>query len=380
MKLPTQDIDAFNNVDFQKVAEYLQHRNWHEEERIDDRAAIWGYVNQEGKKAEVLLPLTREVPDYASRMDDVFRVLEIIEQRPKAEIFNDLVDVMAIAADKQREILNLHFYFESEDNRTSAVEASAKHLGAILESLQALFDSIGQVKAGRPSPFGKVAKDITDQTRLSVLGTFKGSFGVRLALAPQPQEQQPNLFNQLPPEPLGELVTQEFLEILSQTHEQRLEQLSDRLISLQRRTASNYRKFLLSLLDASTDLRVDWGSLNANRGGTAAVTSADAIATVEAIKKIEADAPQEYQLVSELLAASKSNKTFELRNMENDAPLVGKIADEIISSGEVELTIGKLYNVTVRERISVSPITGEGKIERTLIAIHPWHSDTTVAA
>ncbi len=87
-------------------------------------------------------------------------------------------------------------------------------------------------------------------------------------------------------EPLGELVTQEFLEILNQTHEQRLEQLSNRLISLQRRTASNYRKFLLSLLDASTDLRVDWGSLNANRGGTAAVTAADAITTVEAIQNI----------------------------------------------------------------------------------------------
>ncbi len=375
MNLPTQDINVFNNVDFQKVAEYLQHRNWHEEEKIDDRAAIWGYVNDEGKKAEVLLPLTREVPDYASRMDDVFRVLEVVEQRPKAEIFNDLVDVRAIAADKHREILNLHFHFESEDNRTSAVEASAKHLGAILESLQALFDSIGQVKAGRPTPYGKVAKDITDQTRLSVLGTFKGSFGIRLALAPEPPVNQLEFPNQLTSEPLGELVTQEFLEILNQTHEQRLEQLSDRLISLQRRTASNYRKFLLSLLDANADLRVDWGSLNPDRGGTAAVTSADAITTVEAIKNIEADAPQEYQLVGELLAASKSNKTFEIRNMENDTPLSGKIADEIINSGEVELTIGKLYNATVRERISVSPITGEGRIERTLITIHSWHSD-----
>jgi hypothetical protein len=83
--------------------------------------------------------------------------------------------------------------------------------------------------------------------------------------------------------------------------------------------------------------------------------------------------------VGELLAASKTNKTFEIRNMESDTPLSGKLADEIIQSGEVELTIGKLYNATVREQISVSPITGEGKIERMLTAIHPWHSDRLLA-
>lgn len=375
--IPTQNIDAYNAIKPEAVLEYLQQNGWSKREDFSERAQIWIYSNDQGDRSyEVLLPTTTEIPDYASRMDDVFRVLESAEQRPQSEIFNDLVDVRAIAADKQREILNLHFYFEAEDRQIS-IEASAKHLGAILESLQALFDSLGQVKAGRPSPFGKVAKDITDQTQLSVLGTFRGSFGLRLALAPQPNEQQPNLFNQLTPEPLGEQVTQEFLEILNQTHEQSLEQLSDRLITLQRRTASSYRKFLLSLLDANTNLKVDWGSLNPNRGGTAAITSTDAIATVEAIRKIEADAPQEYQLIGELLAASKSNKTFELRNMENDAALSGKIADEVINSGEVELTIGKLYNATVREQISVSPITGEGKVERMLIAIHPWHSDTT---
>jgi hypothetical protein len=375
--IPTQNIDAYNAIKPEAVLEYLQQNGWSKREDFSERAQIWIYSNDQGDRSyEVLLPTTTEIPDYASRMDDVFRVLESAEQRPQSEIFNDLVDVRAIAADKQREILNLHFYFEAEDRQTS-IEASAKHLGAILESLQALFDSLGQVKAGRPSPFGKVAKDITDQTQLSVLGTFKGSFGLRLALAPQPNEQQPNLFNQLTPAPLGEQVTQEFLEILNQTHEQSLEQLSDRLITLQRRTASSYRKFLLSLLDANANLKVDWGSLNPNRGGTAAITSTDAIATVEAIRKIEADAPQEYQLIGELLAASKSNKTFELRNMENDAALSGKIADEVINSGEVELTIGKLYNATVREQISVSPITGEGKVERMLIAIHPWHSDTT---
>lgn len=380
MKSPTQSIDVYNAVQPKAVLEYLRQNGWSKREDFSDQAQIWIHPAKHGDSVyEVLLPLTTDIPDYASRIDDVFRILQLAEQRPQTEIFNDLVDVSAIATDKCREILNMHFYFKLENSNASE-EASAKHLGAILDSLQSLFDSLGQVKARRPSPFGKVAKDITDQTRLSVLGTFKGSFGLRLALAPKPKEEQLQLPNQSASDSLDEMVVQEFLEILNQTHEQALEQLSERLLSLQRRTASNYRKFLLALWDANTDLKVDWGSLNPNRGGTAGITSSDVIATVDAIKKIEAEAPQEYELVGELLTASKTNKSFEIRTMDNDVSLSGKIADEIVSSREIELTIGKLYNATIREKISVSPITGEGKIERTLVAIHPWHLDRTLAA
>jgi hypothetical protein len=374
MKFPTQTIDAYNAVKPESVLTYLQQNGWSKREDFSDAAQIWVHPAQENRFYEVLLPITTEIPDYASRMDDVFRILELAEQRPQTEIFNDLVDVQAIAAASQREILNLHFQFAPQDfgeaspleNRPPIMEASAKHLGGILESLQALFDSLGQVKASRPSPFGKVAKEITDQTRLSVLGTFKGSFGLRLALAPQLEQPIETT--------LGELVIQEFLEILHQTHDQSREQLSERLGNLQRRSISNYRKFLLSLLDASADLRVDWGSLKPQQGGSAIVTSADARVSVDAIKKIEVDAPQEYQLTGELLAASKSSKIFEIRNMDDDCSLSGKMTDEIIQSGEVELTLGKLYDITLREQISVSQVTGEGKIERVMIGIRAWHS------
>jgi hypothetical protein len=370
MKLPTQTIDAYNAVKPESVLNYLQQNGWSKREDFSDVAQIWVHPAQGNRFYEVLLPITTEISDYASRMDDVFRMLELAEQRPQTEIFNDLVDVQAIASESQREILNLHFQFAPQDDRLLVMEASAKNLGSILESLQALFDSLGQVKASRPSPFGKVAKEITDQTRLSVLGTFKGSFGLRLALAPQPEQATETT--------LGELVIQEFLEILHQTHDQTYdqsrEQLSERLGKLQRRSISNYRKFLLSLLDANADLRVDWGSFKNQRGGSAIVTSADARVSVDAIRKIEVDAPQEYQLTGELLAASKSSKTFEIRNMDDDCSLSGKMTDEIIQSGEVELTLGKLYDVTLREQISVSQVTGEGKIDRVMIGIRAWHS------
>jgi len=383
MKNPTQDIDIFNFVKTLKVIEHLQENGWHEERKIGDKGAIWFFITKEGKRAEVLLPLRESLIDYASRMDDVFRVLALVEQRSQSEIFNDLVDVTAIATDKGREVLNLRFNFDSDVTGGSEVEASAKHLGVILESLQNLFDSIAQVKAGRPSPFGKVAKEITDQARLSILGTFKGSFGVRLAIAPnvnfRAEQQQLSLTDTLGNEsfgqPLGELVIDEFFKVLEQSHDRNFERLSDRLTNLQRRTASNYRRFLESLSDADANLAIEWGSLNRDRGGSVAITAEDAITTIDEIIKLEADTPQEYRIIGELLAASKTRKRFEIREMQDDICFSGKISDEILDDKNIELTIGKLYRATYREKIAVSAITGEGKVERVLIAIHPWYSE-----
>jgi hypothetical protein len=375
MKMLTLDIEAYNAIKPNSVLAYLRQHGWSKREDFSDKAEIWVHsAGGSGQSFEVLLPISTDIPDYASRIDDVFRVLEVLEQRPRSEFFNDLVDVSAIAAEQQREILNLHFNFLSEHNSMTEGEASAKGLGSILESLQALFDSIGQVKAGRPSSFGKVAKEITDRTRLSILGTFKGSFGLRLALAPSiVQNQQLDL---MPDEPLGELVIQEFFDILNYSQRNDFEGLGNRLIHLQRRSTSNYGKFLASLADANANVWVDWGSPNASRGGSATLAAADAMNAAGVIKKIEVEAPQEYQIVGELLTASKSNKTFEIRNMEDDRPFSGKIADEVIESmnvKEVELTIGNLYTATLREQISASQITMQGKIERLLIKIHPWY-------
>jgi hypothetical protein len=374
VKLPTQDIDVFNNIDFQRVAEYLQQMNWHEEEKIDDRAAIWGYVNEEGKKAEVLLPLTREVPDYASRMDDVFRVLEVVEQRSKAEIFNDLVDVRAIADEKNREVLNLHLSFSPKgENQQSVQEIPAKPLGVILESLQNLFDSIGQVKAGKPNRHGEISKDITDRTNLTILGTLKNPFGIRLAVAPQPA--QLDLLNK----PLPELVVQEFLEIISQSRQQDYGKLSESLFQLQRRATSYYRNFLLSLIDADLELKVDWGSPNPEKGGSTTITISDAVKTVEIIGRIGIRIPLDYQIPAELIGGDLRKKELKIRDIESDVIISVNVLDEVLSPASVKLVIGRIYDASIREVISITPENQEGTVERTLTAIALWHSDAGFA-
>lgn len=367
MKIPTQDIDAYYAIKPAKVVEHLQQQNWQESQKIGESASIWENFNASGQKRSILLPLDIDIPDYTSRMYDVFRTLEAVENRSQVELFNDLVDVSAIAEEKKREILNLKLDFFSDENRDFIYEASAKHLGMLMGSMQNLLDSIGQIKIGRPNPFGKVSKDITDQTRVNVLGTFKGSFGIRLALPPSPQQLH------LLDRPLGEQVIETFFTILQGSSEQNFEYLTEQLTLLQKRCAVNYRKFLWSLCDADANISLDWGSPNSEKGRSVSLSAIDALNSIRLIEQLEAETPQDYTLTGELLAADRPRKTFKIRNREDDTIFSGKISDEILSNTGVELTIDKLYNVTIREVISVSPATGEGKIERTLIHISPWH-------
>ena len=177
MKFSSQNLETYNAIRPDAVLNHLREHGWQKQSDFSDRAEIWIYpTNQDNHCYEVLLPTTDDIPDYASRIHDVFRMLELVENRPKNEIFNDLVDVRAIATDKQREVLNVHLNFSDQIrfSNDTEIEASAKSFSNILGSLQSLFDAIGQVKAGKASAFGKVSQEITAQIQLSGLGICRG--------------------------------------------------------------------------------------------------------------------------------------------------------------------------------------------------------------
>lgn len=371
MKNPMHDIDAFNAVNPKTVRTYLEHQGWSKWADFPDKADIWAYTNFEGKRFEVLLPGTTDMPDYASRMDDVFRVLELLEQRSKSELFNDLVDVRAIATDKKCEVLNLHFYFSGDKTHSVNGEVSAKHFGVILESLQSLFDSIGQVKLGRANRHGRIAKDITDRTKLNVSDVLKNPFGIRLIGSSQSEQLE------LIDRPLSELVTQEFLEILHQSSQKNFEKLSEKLFQLQRRATSDYRKFLLSLIDANLDLSIDWGSPNSEQGGSALVTCEDAKSTMEVIRRIGIKIPLDYQISAELIAFDLINRELKFRDIEFDAVLSVKLSDETPTDEKLELTLGRMYEASIREVVLITPENQEGVIKRTLTALELWHLNTS---
>lgn len=73
------------------VMAYLRARGWQQRPSYTDRATIWTLADEEAQDAyEILLPLSKDVRDFRSRMAEVMRTLEVAEQRSAAQIIDDL--------------------------------------------------------------------------------------------------------------------------------------------------------------------------------------------------------------------------------------------------------------------------------------------------
>ena len=86
LKLPRDRIEALRPRD---VQHYLASRGWTPvEEESTPIASIHRHPTM--GNAEVIVPLRRELADYALRMADIAQALAIVEQRPVLEVLSDL--------------------------------------------------------------------------------------------------------------------------------------------------------------------------------------------------------------------------------------------------------------------------------------------------
>jgi hypothetical protein len=140
-------------------------------------------------------------------------------------------------------------------------------------------------------------------------------------------------------------------------------------LQLKRRSSAKYRKFLFSLSNAKVDFFADWGSLNAEAGGQAALSYENIIGTIDFINKMEAEEPEEYEITGELLSASKIKNAIEILDISDGNKYSGELSESLYSNLQVDLTIGHIYLVKFREITSINPATEEEKTERTVIEL-----------
>lgn len=290
-------------------------------------------------------------------MQDLFRTLEFIEDRPQSEIIKALKNVKQVALEKECEILSLKFKFLFEDNKS---HFSAKEMGKVLTSLQDLCDAVGQSDTGKISNYEK--KKNLEKIELSVFETFKGSFGIKLAFPPNAGQ-----LNWLE-EPIAEKISDTLINLINLSEKPDKEELKNFLILLQRRSASQYRRFLVSLIKAKSNFDINWGSVNPDGGGYASLSYQNTINTVDFINRMEVEDPEEYTIIGELVIANKIKSSIEIENLEDNKKYAGTLSSSVLTPG-LELTIGRLYSVVFQEIISLNPATGEEKIERSVISI-----------
>ncbi len=362
MTVSHNEILELNYLDSLSVYNYLQDNGWKEEEKLGDKAYILA-ISKNQKKYSVLLPLKKELADFASRMYDVFRVLEVVEERPKSEIIAGLKNPQQVAIQKNCEIFSLRFKFIFEEYKR---ELSAKQMGKILISLQDLFDAVGQYELTQTYTKGKIAQEILDQTELSIFETFQGSFGIKLTMA----NGQLSFLER----PLSERIAQIFLELLRFSNQLDKRELKQTLLRIKRRAASKYRYFLFYLSRIKSDLNFDWGSLNENSGGHVILAYDDILKTIDFINKMEEEEPEEYEIYGRLSSANKKTKKLTIEELETSELYSLKISKENWENLEnqgIELTIDNLYSAIFQEVTLVNPATEEEKIERTIVRLTP---------
>jgi hypothetical protein len=344
----TISLEKFHSLEPQTVANYLRDSRWHEAEVEANHHSIWklNHINQ--TEYVVLLPLNVEIPDFPNRMYDVVRTLAAIEQRSEAELFNDLDSVTRIAQEQRREILNLHLYTLMGH---STPEIPARKLGCLLTALQDTLDAIGQFEIGGEKNIGRVPQEIADQTNLDVIGIFKRAFGIRLGTVPLGQL---NLFEV----PLAETVMDYFVRLLNSSQNEI--QMRELMVRFHPRVLSRYLRFLLALVDIEVSLRVEWGSQNPEKGGTAELSSVEILNAINICDEVEIMPSEELEIFGELIAVNSEQKTFKIRDRNDRTIYFGKISDAVFESS-VDLVVvkpPKIYKALIQQTLE-EKTTGE---------------------
>jgi hypothetical protein len=344
----------FNCLEPQAVFSYLEDKGWKEEKKIDTRASILTTAKND-KQYSVLLPLEKDLPDFASRMYDVLRVLEVVENRPQAEIIKGLINVDKIAKEKQREILIIKF--KSQYNQ----ELPASKMGKMLMSLQKFFAAVGQSETAINSDNGRSPKRVLKKIKLSVLES--GDFGIKLGLPPDNDSSNDSEI------PLAERVAATFLELVKSSGNSDKEPLKQLLLKLERKAVSSYGKLLVVLKGLKADINVEWGSVNAEAGGRGSLSKTD---IQKAIKYVKFWQEQQHQIITvkgKLLGANLTQNFVKIEEVETGKNYVGKLSEELLKEGNFDLTIGRVYSAKFEELTSINPATGTEKTQRTVMEL-----------
>jgi hypothetical protein len=359
MNTSNRDITECSLLEPNKVASYLIRNGWERGDQLGGKAYIW-HKTSAVENLQILLPLKPEISDFSYRMYELVEVVSVEEGRPVSEVLSSLASESELAKKNNQELLSIALSYIGSQ---SSSRAPAKSLGVLLQTLQDLFDSLGQLEHGAPTERGVIPKDVTNCTSLSLIGTFKGSFGVRLAASSA--AEQANLLEQ----PLAVRTFGRLLSLLNTTDKRETQKLAELLISAKKRVVSNYKKFLISVAASNADLRFEWGSLTPNNGGMAWLSYESAVTTIGLIGELIDEVPEEYEILGVLVGLDVDGRTFKIIELEDQNKIYrGNIAPTF---NKEALEVPKIYWALLQENLKLNSTTGEAKIQYTLMAVRP---------
>jgi hypothetical protein len=234
---------------------------------------------------------------------------------------------------KSNSRLKMHFEFAE----TPAGKAPARLLGNILINLQSLLDSICQAIHGSPTERGNIRKGITDLSALTLEGISTGSTTIDLV-----PTNESTLYGE------SASVIEEFIDLVNSTETEI--QLTDKLLRLKVRVASNYLSYLNSISTQSEPVIVEFfksGQLEPKRGS---VKQEKITKAIEIIQRIEFSEPEVHVINGILVGMNIEKGTFELHQLmgEGTQEIAGRIGENLLSNLR-GTQIGYPYKFTLKK-------------------------------
>lgn len=91
MNIAIRDVQTLKSLGPLDLALYLKSKGWNESQIQLDQFSIWTIRDSNNEDYEILLPLNSTIKDYALRVGELLKTLELAENRSQFEIYHDLL-------------------------------------------------------------------------------------------------------------------------------------------------------------------------------------------------------------------------------------------------------------------------------------------------
>lgn len=340
-----------------KLCRYLESSGW-VKKREAQGISVWVY-NKQGKPFGILVPLNEEFADYNNRISEVISTLEEVEGREQSKILQSLQSVSLLAKKNQREVIELWIRYQFERK----YDINIKKMGSVLKSLQDFFQSLAELRNSRRQVSIKNI-DLRNQVEVSLIETFQGSFGFRIAFSKT--DMQLALFDF----PIAEDISQDFLDLIRFSNIPEL--LAERISNYRGKPSSKFKTLIFNILSLEANLYLEWGSVKPEKGGFAEISYENLVRALDILEKQDIIDPVLINFVGTLILAGVDKKKgrntrFIAVDEQSGKEYRGSISESIVRSGTVDLIVGKIYRMTLEEKSSVNAATGDEEISYTLI-------------
>lgn len=278
MKYFELDAALMSSISPKKIAMYLEYKKWRKEKEAAGIASLWSYIKN-NKKISVLLPLDSDLSDFEIKIEELVTVLSRLEERPLSELLKVLESTSLVAKRSHREVIDLKI--ESLEKN----EVPAREIGEVLKSMQDLFVSIGTFKSITLNKNAKEALRFeSSELKLSLLDTFQGSFGIRVGL---PVSKQLNLFD----DSIAEESVETFMRLIIVSTDDNSNALKSELETFQGELLIKFQNFIKCLIKLESDLVLEWGSVNPQKGGIVSFPLDKIMQAFEIASQVELGSP-----------------------------------------------------------------------------------------